>query len=59
MKTGIFIREEVNGKWGSYDIGDERLSDKQVVGWLRQQCLTQNLETFYERLVIVLLGRAK
>jgi len=59
MKTGVCIREKVDNKWGSYDIGDKRLSDQQVVGWLRQQCVTQNPESFYERLVMVLIGRAK
>ena len=31
MKTGIFIRAQVNGEWGAYDIGEPELSDKQVL----------------------------
>ena len=35
MKTGIYIRAEVDHKWGSWDIGDPAVSDEQVLSWLR------------------------
>ena len=56
METGIFIRAEVNGKWGNYDIGDKALNDVEVVRWMRQ-CYRDNGVEFYERLVLACLER--
>lgn len=55
METGIYIRAEVNGKWGSYDIGDPAISDQVVLRWLRESSIEDG--KFYPRLVMVLLGR--
>jgi len=52
MNTGVFIRAKVDGKWGSYDIGDKKLSDEQIALWL----ITKDLD-FIKRLVMILLGR--
>jgi hypothetical protein len=54
METGIFIRAQVDGKWGSYDIGDKTLSDKQVYEWLRRD---KGKNILAERCVMVLLDR--
>ncbi|MFA5301010.1 MAG: hypothetical protein WC389_22685 [Lutibacter sp.] len=53
MKTGILIRAEVNGKMGNYDIGDEALTDKQLLDWM----LSRSESKCAERVVLLLLGR--
>ncbi len=54
MRTGIFIRAQVNGHWDAFEIGDPRLSDKQVFDWLRSR---GGENPWAERVVMVLLGR--
>ena len=54
METGIFIRAQIGGKWDSVDIGDSRLSDKQVLDWLRSR---GGKNEWAERCVMILLGR--
>jgi hypothetical protein len=54
VKTGIFIRAEVNGKWDNYDIGDKALEDKQILWWLRSR---GGKNEWAERCVMILLGR--
>jgi len=54
MKTGIFIRVQVNGKWGAYDIGDGLVSDEQVLEWLRSR---GDNNPWAENTVMALLGR--
>jgi hypothetical protein len=54
METGIFIRAEVNGEWGSYDIGDKTINDKQVLDWLRSR---GGKNEWAEQVVLTLLDR--
>lgn len=54
MNTGIFIREKVNGEWGSFDIGDPNLSDNQVLEWLRSR---GGCNPWAENCVLSLIGR--
>lgn len=54
METNIYIREQVNGKWGAYDIGDSRLTDDQVLAWLRSR---DGYNPWAENTVLTLLGR--
>ncbi len=54
MKTGIFIRAEVNGVWDSVDIGDKRIPDSTVIKWLRSR---GEKNEWAERCVMILLER--
>lgn len=54
MKTGIFIRAEIDGKWESVDIGDERVPDEDVLYWLRSR---GGRNPWSENCVLLLLGR--
>lgn len=54
METGIFIRVQVDGKWGAYDIGDSLVSDEQVLEWLRSR---GDSNPWAENTVMALLGR--
>lgn len=54
--TGVLIRAEVNGKWDTFDLGDPRLSNKQIKEWMRQQYLKEGNE-FNLRLALILLSR--
>ena len=54
MNTGIYIRAEIDGKWDSVDIGDERLSNVQVLEWLRSR---GGSNPWAESCVLLLLGR--
>ena len=54
IETGIFIRVQVDGKWGAYDIGDEAVSDEQVLEWLRSR---GGSNPWAEGTVMLLLGR--
>ena len=55
METGIYIRAEIDGKWESVDIGDERLPNEQVLAWLRSRGGDNILA---ENTVLLLLGRS-
>ena len=35
MKTGLFVRTKVDGKWGSHDIAE--LSDEELDGFIKGQ----------------------
>lgn len=52
--TGILVRMKVAGKWDGYDIADPRVSDEQVVKWLRSR---GKKNEWAERCVLLLLGR--
>ena len=54
MKTGVFIRANINGKWDSVDIGDKRLSDEKILEWLRSR---GGHNQWAENCVLLLLGR--
>lgn len=54
MKTGIYIRAEIEGKWESVDIGDKRLSNEQVLEWLKSR---GGDNPWAENCVLLLLGR--
>ena len=54
MKTGIFIRAKVNGKWDSVDIGDVRLPDAEVATWLSS---SGGENVMAEKVAMILLGR--
>lgn len=54
IETGIYIRAMINGKWESVDIGDDRLSDKEVLKWLRSR---GGSNPWAENVVLLLLGR--
>ena len=54
MNTGIYIRELVDGKWQSIDIGDTRLSNEQVLKWLRSR---GGDNPWAENTVLLLLNR--
>ena len=51
-ETGIFIRCQVDGKWGSHDIGEAPIPE--VCAWLRSK-----EDGFIESLVMNLIGRGK
>lgn len=53
-KTGILVRMNVGGKWDGYDIADPRVSDEQVVKWLRSR---GEKNEWAEKCVLLLLGR--
>ena len=55
MKTGVFIRAEVDGRWDNYDIGDSRLPDSVVAKWINAQ--SEGGIGFLKRLAMILLGR--
>jgi hypothetical protein len=52
VETGIFIRAFVNDRYGSFDIGDKALTDKQVLDWMRGKG-----NNCAERVAMLLLGR--
>ena len=54
MKTGIFIRGQVDGKWGNYDIGDPQLPDSQVLNWLQENAIRT---AFTINLIMAILDR--
>jgi len=54
MDTGIFITVEVDGKWWSLDIGDHRVTDEQVLMWLRSR---GGHNPWAENVVLKFLGR--
>ncbi len=54
METNIFIRAQIDGKWVSVDIGDERLSSEEVVSWLRSR---KDDSPWVENVVLCLLGK--
>lgn len=54
METGIYIRAQIEGKWGAVDIGDERLPDKEVLEWLRSR---GGENVWAENCALLLLGR--
>lgn len=58
MYTGIFIRAQVDGKWGSYDIGDPALPDSEVVGWMESRHDDAG-HKYLMRLVMLLLDRSQ
>ena len=55
MRTGIFIRAKVGGRWDNYDIGDDRLPDSVVAKWINDQ--SEGGIGFLKRLAMILLGR--
>lgn len=52
--TGIFIRVEIDGKWESADIADERIPDETILTWLRSR---GGNNIWAENCVLLLLGR--
>jgi len=56
MDTRIFIRAKVNDKWDSYDIGDPKLPDSEVVSWLTSKYQDTG-HKYLMRLVMLLLNR--
>ena len=54
METGIFIRAEIEGKWESVDIGDERIPDKEILLWLRSR---GGVNVWAENVALLLLDR--
>ena len=55
MKTFIFIRANVDGRWKNYDIGDPKLPDAVVASWIHTK--SDGDPRFLRRLVMLLLGR--
>lgn len=54
MKTGIFIRAQLNGHYESVDIGDKRLPTDEILAWLRSR---GGKNVWAENCVLILLGR--
>jgi len=56
MKTGIYIRVQVGGNWGAYDIADPQVSDEQILTWLRSR---GGKNAWAEDCVLAILGRGQ
>ena len=54
MKTGIYIRVQVGGEWGAYDIADPQVTNEQVLAWLRSR---GGKNAWAEDCVLAILGR--
>jgi hypothetical protein len=52
-ETGIYIRARVDGRWQTVDIADPRLSNADLLAWLRDDPSRRTAE----RVVLLLLGR--
>jgi hypothetical protein len=52
VETGIYVRLKVDDRWGSYDIGNIRVSDDQVWDWMNGKD-----RLFVQNIVMTLLGR--
>lgn len=52
--TGICIRAQVDSKWDNVDIIDKRISDEEIVKWLRSR---GGYNPWAEATVMLLLGR--
>ncbi len=54
METGIFIRAKLDDKWCSVDIGDNRITDQEILTWLKSR---GGHNPFAENCCLILLGR--
>lgn len=54
MKTGIYIRAQIDRHWENIDISDSRVPDERIFEWLRSR---GGCNPWAERVVMMLLGR--